>query len=124
MVQQVGRAAHRKDVESLSRMPAPIIYSANAGKIGLLEGHAMDVVIIYTALEGARDSADRLATTYMSPDDISPAIVLSTAGAFLTACEYGRANMKEAFCRNFGPVSLRMTPKDEALTQKINAALA
>ena len=60
-------------VESLSRMPAPIIYSANAGKIGLLEGDAMDVVIVYTLLEGARGGADRLATTYRPPDNIGRA---------------------------------------------------
>jgi hypothetical protein len=49
-------------VESKSRMPAPIIYSANAGKIGLLEGDAMNVVIVNTLLESARDAATRLAT--------------------------------------------------------------
>jgi hypothetical protein len=52
-----------RTVESLSRMPSPIIYSANAGRIGLLEGDAMGVVRVYTALEGARDGADQLATT-------------------------------------------------------------
>jgi hypothetical protein len=33
-------------MESLSRMPVPIVYPANAHKIGLLEGDAMDVVIV------------------------------------------------------------------------------
>ena len=73
-------------VESKSRMPAPIIYSANAGKIGLLEGDAMDVVIVYTALEGARGrttGCDDLRT----PDDISRDVVMETAEAFLAACE-------------------------------------
>ena len=37
-------------VESKSRMPAPIIFPANAGKIGLLGGEAMDVVIVYDLL--------------------------------------------------------------------------
>ena len=66
-------------VESLSRMPAPIIYSANAGKIGLLEGDAMNVVIVYTLLESARDAATRLATTYRPPDNIDRAVVMKTA---------------------------------------------
>jgi hypothetical protein len=50
-------------VESKSRMPAPIIFPANAGKIGLLEGDAMDVLIVYTLLESARDGAARLMTS-------------------------------------------------------------
>ncbi len=42
-------------VESLSRMPAPIVYPANAHKIGLLEKDAMDVVIVYGLLDIAHD---------------------------------------------------------------------
>ena len=38
-------------VESLSRMPAPIVYPANAHKIGLLEEDAMDVVTMKRAIE-------------------------------------------------------------------------
>jgi hypothetical protein len=38
-----------KIVESRSRMPAPIIFSANAGKIGLLEGDAMDVLVVHAS---------------------------------------------------------------------------
>jgi hypothetical protein len=41
-------------VESKSRMAAPIIYPANAGKIGLLGAEAMDVVTVYDLLEIAR----------------------------------------------------------------------
>ena len=77
-------------VESLSRMPVPIVYSANAHKIGLLEGGAMDVVIVYGLLEFARDGAARL-MTYRTPNDITPSLVLTTAEAFLKACKYAQS---------------------------------
>jgi len=77
-------------VESLSRMPVPIVYPANAHKIGLLEGDAMDVVIVYGLLEIARDGVGRL-MTYRTPDDISPIVVRKTAEAFLEACKYARS---------------------------------
>jgi hypothetical protein len=78
-------------VESLSRMPAPIVYPANAHKIGLLEKDAMDVVIVYGLLDIARDGVARLITTYRTPDNISPNVVLMTAVAFLEACKYARS---------------------------------
>jgi hypothetical protein len=106
-------------VESLSRMPAPIVYSANAGKIGLLEGDAMDVVMLYTLLEGARDGADRLVTTYMPPDDISPAVVMGTADAFLAACNCARGVLPRL---RTGDAS--HDAQDETFIQRINAALA
>lgn len=77
-------------VESLSRMPVPIVYPANAHKIGLLEGDAMDVVIVYGLLEIARDGVGRL-MTYRTRDDISPIVVRKTAEAFLEACKYARS---------------------------------
>jgi hypothetical protein len=77
-------------VESLSRMPAPIIYPANAHKIGLLEKDAMDVVIVYGRLDIARDAVARLITS-RTPDDISVQPVLKTAEAFLDACNYARS---------------------------------
>ncbi len=76
-------------VESLSRVPVPIVYPANAHKIALLEGDAMDVVIVYALLEIARDGVGRL-MTYRTPDDISPNVVLKTAEAFLEACKYAQ----------------------------------
>jgi hypothetical protein len=76
-------------VESLSRVPVPIVYPANAHKIGLLEGDAVDVVIVYGLLEIARDGVARL-MTYRTPDDISPNVVLKTAETFLEACKYAR----------------------------------
>ena len=103
-------------VESLSRMPVPIIYSANAGKIGLLKDDAMDVVMVYTLLEGARDGADRLVTTYRPPDDIDPAVLKSTAGDFLEACEYARVVLLRL---RTGVAS--HDAGDEALIQQINA---
>ena len=105
-------------MESKSRMPAPIIYSANAGKIGLLGAEAMDVVIVYTLLEGARDSVARLMTSAM-PGDISPAVVTETAEAFLIACDYARDVLPRL---RTGVAS--HDAKDEALIQRINAALA
>lgn len=77
-------------LESLSRMPTPIVYPANAHKIGLLEKDAMDVVIVYGLLDIARGGVARLTTTYRTPDDISPNVVVWTAGAFLEACKYAR----------------------------------
>ena len=58
-----------RTVERLSRMPAPIIYSANAGKIGLLGAEAMDVMIVYDLLETARNGAAQL-MAFGTPDDI------------------------------------------------------
>jgi hypothetical protein len=78
-------------VESLSRTPVPIVYPANAHKIGLLEKDAMDVVIVYGLLGTARDGVTRLITTYRTPDDVSANIVLMTAAAFLEACKYARS---------------------------------
>jgi hypothetical protein len=78
-------------VESLSRMPSAIVYPANAHKIGLLQEDAMDVVIVYGLLDIARDGVARLITTYRTPDDISPNVVLMTAAVFLEACKYARS---------------------------------
>ena len=76
-------------VESLSGLRAPIIYNANAFQIGLLEGDAMDVVIVYGLLETARESV-RLMGTSRAPDDINPDIVLQAAAILLEACKYAR----------------------------------
>jgi hypothetical protein len=114
-----GRQITARMVEHLSRMPAPIIFSASAGKIGLLEDDAMDVLIVYTLLEGARDGVDRLITTYGTPDDVAPVVVLAAANTFLGACEYARGVLPKL---RTGVAS--HDAKDEALTQRINAALA
>ena len=105
-------------VESKSRMAAPIIYLANAGKIGLLGTEAMDVMIVYTVLETARDGAARL-MNFRTPDDISPAVVMGTADAFLEACVYARGVLPK-----FRTGDPSHDAKDEALIEKINDALA
>jgi hypothetical protein len=105
-------------VESKSRMAAPIIYPANAGKIGLLGAEAMDVMIVYDLLEIARDGAARL-MTFRTPDDISPTVARGTADAFLAACSYARGLLPRL---RTGVASHDAT--DEALIQKINDAVA
>lgn len=87
---RVGVPITARMVESLSRMPVPVVYPANAHKIGLLEEDAMDLVIIYGLLDIACDGATRLITTYRPPDDITPIVVLKTAEAFLETCKYAR----------------------------------
>ena len=106
-----ARAAERK-----SRMAAPIIYPANAGKIGLLGADATDVMIVYDLLEAARDGSARLMT---STDDNPQAVVRETADAFLAACRYARGVLPRL--RTGNPLD---DAKDEALLQKINDAVA
>jgi hypothetical protein len=105
-------------VESKSRMAAPIIYPANAGKIGLLGAEAMDVVIVYDLLETARDGVARL-MNFRFPDDINPTVVMGTADAFLTACMYARGVLPKL--RTGDPSH---DVKDKALIQRINDDLA
>jgi hypothetical protein len=80
-------------VESLSQVREPVIYLANAGKIGTLEADAMDVVIVYSLLETARDSIRRMGTS-RTPDDINPKVVMQTASVFLEACKYSRGVLR------------------------------
>jgi hypothetical protein len=65
-------------VETVAQARTPVIYLANAGKIGSLDAGAMDVVIVYSLLEGARENI-RLMGVSRTPDDINHAIVLQTA---------------------------------------------
>ena len=106
-----ARGAERK-----SRMAAPIIYPANAGKIGLRGADATDVMIVYDLLETARDGSARLMT---SADDNPQAVVMETADAFLAACSYARGVLPRL--RTGNPLD---DAKDEALLQKINDAVA
>lgn len=105
-------------VESLSRTVAPTIYLAKADKIGLLEDEAMDVLLIYTLLEAARDRVDRL-NIYRTPDPIDPYIVLIAAEGFLEACRYARVVLPR-----FRTGDPSHDAKDEALIQNINAAVS
>jgi hypothetical protein len=102
---------------SLSRTPVPIVYPANAHKIGLLEDEAMDVVIVYGLLDIARDGVTRLITTYRTPDDISPNVVLKTAEAFLEACKYARSVLPK-----FRTGVASHDDRDAELLQSISAA--
>jgi hypothetical protein len=103
-------------VDSKSRAPAPIIYSANASKIGLLEDDAMDVVLVYTLLEAARDRVDRL-ITYRTPDHVATYDVPLAAEAFLEACRPARGVLPRL---RTGIAS--HDAATEELIQKINAA--
>ncbi len=105
-------------VESKSRMFAPVIYLANAGKIGLLGAGAMDVVIVYDLLEIARDGAARV-MNFRTPDDISAGVVMGTAQPFLMACRYARDVLPKL--RTGDPSHDAI---DGALIQRINDALA
>jgi hypothetical protein len=72
-------------VESYARVPAPIIYPANADKIGLLGPEAMDVVIVYSLIELGRSGTASLISA-RTPDNISPSTVEMVADVFLQAC--------------------------------------
>jgi hypothetical protein len=106
-------------VERKSRMAAPIIYPANAGKIGLLGAEATDVMIVYDLLETARDGAARLMTSLATADDNPQAVVMETADAFLAACINARGLLPRL--RTGDP---SRDANDEALIQKINDAVA
>jgi hypothetical protein len=101
-------------VEDKSRMAAPIIYPANAGKIGLLGAEAMNVMIVYDLLEAARNGAARALVGAPSPPD-----VMKVADAFLDACVHARGLLPKL--RTGDP---SRDAKDEALIQKINDSLA
>jgi hypothetical protein len=105
-------------VESLLLTAAPIIYSANAHKIGFLEGEAMDVVLTYTLLETARGRVARLLTS-PTPDQIDPHVLLITAEAFLEACRYARVVLPRL---RTGIATHDATT--EVLIQNINAAVS
>jgi hypothetical protein len=100
-----------------SRIAAPIIYPANAGKIGLLGAEATDVMIVYDLLETARDGSARLMTSL--GDESPQAVVMETADAFLAACNYAREVLPRL--RTGDP---SRDAKDEVLIQKINDAIA
>ena len=76
-------------VESLSRIPAPVVYPGSASKIGLLNDDAIDVITIYSRFDIARDSAAQL-RRYRTPDDITPGVVAGLARAFLQVCTDAR----------------------------------
>ena len=73
----------------LSVFPVPIVYPAVADRISLLNGEAIDVVIVYQLIDIARDGAGQL-LRHRTPDDIPFASVGVIAEAFLQACLYAR----------------------------------
>ncbi len=77
-------------VESLARVPAPIVYPASANKIGLLGPDAMDVVIVYSLIELGQSGTASLISS-RTPDDIAPSTVEAVAGVFLHACTYAQS---------------------------------
>jgi hypothetical protein len=77
-------------VESLARVPAPIVYTANADKIGLLGTDAMDAVIVYSLINLGRSGVTSLMNS-RNPDNISPQTVALTAGVFHHACAYAQS---------------------------------
>lgn len=77
-------------VESYVRIPTPVVYPANADKIGLLGPDAMDVVIFYSLMETCRGAVTSLMNS-RDPDNISPAVVAATAEAFIRACVHAQA---------------------------------
>jgi hypothetical protein len=87
--QDPGTAITGRMVRYGSRLPVPIIYPANAEKIGLLGSDAMAVVIIYSLIELARQAAEDLEND-RDPDHLSPESVAAVAGAFLEACNQAR----------------------------------
>ncbi len=105
-------------VESLSRVPVPTIFTANVSKVGLLGDSAMDVVIVYGLLDIARDSTNRLITSYRTPDNISPNVVLGAADAFLEACKYARNVLL-----NFRTGITSHDERDAELVRKIGEAV-
>lgn len=85
-----GQPITARMVESLSRVPSPIVYQASADKIGLLEKDAMDIVIVYALIELGRSGVAALINS-RDPDNISPATVEATAKTFLKACIYAQS---------------------------------
>jgi hypothetical protein len=77
-------------IESYSRIPTPVVYQANADKIGLLGPDAMNVVIFYSLIETCRGAIASLMNA-RDPDNISPATVLATAKALISACSHAQA---------------------------------
>jgi hypothetical protein len=105
-------------VESKSRLPATIVFQATADKLGLLDDDAMDVLIVYTLLEAARDSAARV-MTFRERDNINPAVVLGLARIFLSPCSHALGILPKL---RTGVAS--HDDKDAEFIKKITAALA
>ena len=74
-------------VESLSTLPAAVIYPGSATKIGLLDTRlAMDVVTFYNLLDIGQNGAAQLVRS-RTPDNITPVTVAAVADLFIVACK-------------------------------------
>jgi hypothetical protein len=104
-------------VESYARVPAAIVYPANADKIGLLGADAMDVVIVYSLIELGRSGTASLINS-RTPDNISANTVEMTGGVFLSACAYAQSVLPKL---KTGVVA--HDQKDAELIDRIKAAI-
>jgi hypothetical protein len=105
-------------LQSLASVPAPMVYPATAGKIGLLGQDAMDVVIVYSLIESGRSGTSALINS-RDPDNITPSTIAATAGMFLAACMYAQSVLSKL--RTGVP---EHDQKDAALIERIRAETA
>jgi hypothetical protein len=116
-IETPGAVITGRVVRYLSRLPTPIIYPANADKIGLLGSDAMGVVIVYSLVELARQAAEDLERD-RDADNLSPASVAAVAGTLLDACDQARDVL-----RRLPTGDLRFDERDRELFQAILAAV-
>jgi hypothetical protein len=110
----------RRMVESSSRVPAAVVYPGSASKIGLLGGQdAMDIVIVYSTIEIARERAGELLRS-RTPDNITPVNVAAVADAFLRACQYAAEEVLPKFKTGFAVHD----DKDDAFIKRISDTAA
>lgn len=105
-------------VSDLSRVPVPIIFPASADKIGLLGPDAMDLLIVYTLIDVARDGIKSLQDS-RTPDDLQPNAVATIADAFLAACKHAPTLLPKL--RTGDPIH---DEKDKDLIDEIRVASA
>src|SRR5580698_5357377 len=88
LAQTKNRQITFRMIENVVDLSEPIIFSACAGRIGLLGRQAMDVATIYNLLSTVRATIERF-ERHRTPDDISPKVVASVAMVLITICEQG-----------------------------------
>jgi hypothetical protein len=104
-------------IESYARLPTPLVYPANADKIGLLGQDAMNVVIFYSLMETCRGAVTSLMNA-RDPDNISKETVAATANALITACEYAQNILPK-----FKTGVPRIDQKDQELMERIEGVV-
>jgi hypothetical protein len=103
-------------VENVTRVPSPLIYTANADKIGLLGPEAMELVIFYGLYELARDGL-RYFDRHGTPDDLSPPTVDQSADSFFSVCRQAAVLMPK-----FRTGDPSHDAKDEEMIKEITEA--